>query len=122
MLVSLGLCLPSATTSDVSLFGTVVVIRSKIKLCSGICDFIYSNSVHSVGYNKYILLLCICILLLVQVFLSLCMFCFRVFCFIVLFCVLFVCKCVLYCCHRVSTQLQLTNTGVLIRLDMKETS
>ena len=37
MLVSLGLCLPSATTLDVTLFGTVVVIRSKIKLCSGTC-------------------------------------------------------------------------------------
>jgi hypothetical protein len=29
--------------------------------------------------------------------------------FIVLFCVLFVCKCVPYYCHRVSTQLHLTN-------------
>jgi len=33
---------------------------------------------------------------------------FCVFCFILLFCVLYVCKCVLYYCHRVSTQLQLT--------------
>ena len=43
MLVSLGLCLPSATTSDVTLFGTVVVIRSKIKLCSGTCSVMRVN-------------------------------------------------------------------------------
>jgi hypothetical protein len=36
-----------------------------------------------------------------------CLFC--IFCFIVLFYVLFVCKCILCYCHRVSTQLLLTN-------------
>jgi hypothetical protein len=33
---------------------------------------------------------------------------------IVLFCVLLVCKCVLYYCHRLSTQLQLTDISIFI--------
>ena len=38
---------------------------------------------------------------------------------ILFFCVMFVCKCVLYYCHRVVTQLQLTNISYHISVVMQ---
>jgi len=52
--------------------------------------------------------LCLCILIVMYVL-------FFIFCFIALFYVLFVCKFVMYYCHRVSTQLQLTNISYHIK-------
>ena len=54
--------------------------------------------------------LVLCFIVLFCVLFSIAFYC---VCVTVLFCALFVCQCVLYYCHRVSTQLQLSNISYL---------
>ena len=69
----------------------------------------YCYIIYSYCY-VYVLLLLNYVFLLLRLYILIVMYVlFWVFCFIVLFYVLFVCKCVLNYCHRMSTELQLTN-------------
>jgi hypothetical protein len=69
-------------------------------------------------HSSQLVFICVVLLLCCAVVncVVLCIVCF------VLFCVLSVCKCVLYYCHRVSTQLQLTNIYHIIYKSLPATT
>ena len=71
--------------------------------CKANASFTLAKTGHGPHYSKSVVICVVLFLLCCTVVICVVLLLF------VLFCVLFVCKCVLYYCHRVSTQLQLTN-------------